>query len=144
MGWLRDIASEGVKLSGNAWKFGTSLGGLAENDVSRFFEREMIDKSDLRGAEIVSAMSGVPLVGDIIKGINGINQMEDLYSRTGKVSEYGTTSSGNSSGLGKGLDKLSAKIERGTHDLFEHYAGSKDDTLETLHEKGIMKYGDEL
>lgn len=144
MGWLTDLASGGVRLSGKAWKFGTSLGGLAENDVSRFFEREMIDKSDLRGAEVVSAMSGVPLVGDIIKGINGINQMEDLYSRTGKVSEYGTTSSGNSSGLGKGIDKLSGKIEGGTHDLFEHYAGSKDDTLETLHEKGIMKYGDEL
>lgn len=143
MGWLTDGANYLYGNWANGWKEITSIGGLARNDVSKFFEDEQ-KKSELRGAEIVSALSGVPVIGNFINGINGINQMEDLYARTGKVSEYGTTSTGNVSGIGKGLDKLTGKIERGTHDLFEHYAGTKDDTLETLHEKGIMKYGDEL
>lgn len=70
--------------------------------------------------------------------------MEDLYDNTGKVSQYGVSSSGGASGLGKGLGRVGGKIESGTHDLFTHYAGTSDDTLETLHEKGIMKYGDEI
>lgn len=143
MGWLTDGAEYLYGNWANGWKEVTSLGGLAHNDVSRFFEDEQ-KKSDLRGAEIVSALSGVPVIGNIIQGINGINQMEDLYRNTGKVSEYGTISSGNASGLGKGLDKLVGKIESGTHDLFEHYSGTKDDTIESLHEKGIMQYGDEI
>ena len=143
MGWLTDAVSNYYGNWANAYKEVSSFGGLARNDVSKFFEDEQ-KKQELRGAEFVSALSGVPVLGNIIQGINGINQMEDLYARTGKVSEYGTLSSGNASGLGKGIDKLPGKIERGTHDLFEHYAGSKDDTIESLHEKGIMKYGDEI
>lgn len=143
MGWLTDGISSYYGDWMNFYKEASSLGGLARNDVSRFFEDEQ-KKSELRGAEIVSAMSGVPVVGNIIQGINGINQLEDLYRNTGKVPEYGTLSSGSASGLGKGLDKLANKIERGTHDLFEHYSGSKDDTVESLHEKGIIQYGDEI
>lgn len=143
MGWLVNGIGSYYSDWMNFYKEASSLGGLAHNDVSRFFESEQ-SKGDLRGAEIVSALSGVPIVGNIIQGINGINQIEDLYARTGKVPEYGTTSTGNASGLGKGLDKLAGKIESGTHDLFKHYAGTQDDTEESLHEKGIMKYGDEI
>lgn len=144
MSWnLVDGISSGYGDWANMWKEVTSLGGLARNDVSKFFEDEQ-KKNNLRGAEIVSVLSGVPIVGDFVKGIQGVAQMEDLYDNTGKTSEYGTSSGAAAAGLGKGLDKLSGKIESGTHDLFEHYAGSKDDTLESLHEKGIMKYGDEI
>lgn len=143
MGWLVDGIGSYYSDWMNAYKEVTSLGGLAHNDVSKFFESEQ-SKGDLRAAEVVSALSGVPVVGNIIQGINGINQIEDLYANTGKVPEYGTIPSGNASGLGKGLDKLAGKIESGTHDLFQHYAGTKDDTEESLHEKGIMKYGGEI
>lgn len=143
MGWLVDGIGSYYSDWMNAYKEISSLGGLAHNDVSKFFESEQ-SKGGLRGAEVVSALSGVPVIGNIIQGINGINQLEDLYSKTGKVPEYGTSLTGNASGLGKGIDKLAGKIESGTHDLFEHYAGTKDDTIESLHEKGQLKYGDEL
>lgn len=115
----------------NAWKEVTSLGGLARNDVSKFFEDEQ-KKNSLRGAEIVSVLSGVPIVGDFVRGIQGVAQMEDLYDNTGKTSQYGTTSGGSASGLGTGTHRVAGKIEDGTHDLFEHYAGSKDDTIAYL------------
>lgn len=122
----------------NAWKEVTSLGGLARNDVSKFFESEQ-KKNDLRGAEIVSVLSGVPLVGDFVRGIQGVAQMEDLYDKTGRTSEYGTSSGGSASGIGQGLSKLSGKIEDGTHDLFEHYSGTPDDT-EKVNQSRMWSY----
>lgn len=130
----------------NGWKEELSLGGLAKNDLSRFFESEQ-QKSALRGAEIEGVLSGIPVVGNVIKGIEGVNQMEDLYSQTGRVPAYpGLQNLGSSSlgAVGKSIPGLSRKIESGVHDLFEHYAGSTDETEKELHEKGIMKYGDEI
>lgn len=115
----------------------------SNNDVSKFFEEEA-KKADLRGAEISSFLSGLPLIGNVIKGFDGINQLEDLYNNTGKVPEYPASQGLASSALGKGIGGISRKIENGTHDLFHFYSGDQDDTIESLHEKGIMQYGDEI
>lgn len=117
--------------------------GMYSRDVSNFLENES-KKANLRGAEITSFVSGLPGIGNIIKGLDGINQLEDLYSRTGKVPEYPGVQNAGSSALGKGVGGLSRKIEDGTHDLFQFYTGDKDDTIESLHEKGLMKYGGEI
>lgn len=115
-----------------------------ENDVSKFIDNELTNKAELRSSEVLSFASGLPFIGNVIKGIEGINQLEDLYSNSGKVAKYPALQGSGASSIGRGLDGISRKIENGTHDLFEHYSGTKDDTIETLHEKGIIKYGDEI
>lgn len=111
--------------------------------IDDFIDSER-SKAGLRGAEITSFIGGLPLVGDIVKGIDGINRLEDLYDNTGKVPEYPAVQNTGTSSLGKGTGGITRKIENGTHDLFHFYSGDKDDTIESLHEKGIMQYGDEI
>lgn len=130
MGWLNDLASGGVRAWGDAWKNITSIGGLAENDVSKFFENEVVNKADLRGAELVTGLSGLPIAGDLIRGINGVEQLEDLYNKTGKVPAYPGGSSNGASGVTEGLNDLakgfSRKIENGTNSLHTFYSGEEE------------------
>lgn len=122
---LRDAFSDATRLWGDAWKNITSVGGLYENDVSKFFENEVVNKSDLRGAQVESVLSGLPYAGDLLKGIEGVSQYEDLYNRTGKVPRYPALQSGGAGSLGHLADSLSRKIEDGSHDLAEYYSGDR-------------------
>lgn len=126
MSWLSDASSKFIRESGKAWQKGTSLGGLVNNDVSDFFEREIVNKADLRGAEAVSFASGLSGIGDIVRGIEGVNQMEDLYNNTGKVAHYPGASGSGASSLGHALSDLPNKIADGSHDLYEFYTGASD------------------
>lgn len=131
MSWLSDRYSDFVSTVGKAGKAvaNYSPAGLINNairgtnEVSDFFENEFVNKSDLRGAEIESFMSGLPIVGGIVRGVDGINQLEDLYARTGKVPQYPGASGVGGAGIGSALGSLNRKIERGVHDLAEYYAG---------------------
>lgn len=135
MSWLSNGLSDFVKASGNAWKVGTSLGGVVDNDVSRFFERELVNKSQLRGAEAEGILSGVPIVGDFVRGIEGVNQMEDLYNRTGKVANYPGASNLGSSSIGHAIADLPNKIADGTHDLYQFYTGDTSDIWNQMSNK---------
>lgn len=146
MSWLSDRFNDVTYGWGKAWQNFTSVGGLLNNDVSRFFENEIVNKSQLRGSQLESILGGVPVVGQILKGIEGANQLEDLYNSSGKVAAYPAAQNGAAAALGKGLSKLPGKIEDGVHDLFQYYTGQKDDvvTEKSLHDSGEMIYGDEL
>ena len=130
MGWFEDALNEGVKAWGNTWKQVTSLGGLAENDVSRFFENEVVNKSDLRAAQAGSFISGLPYAGDFVRGINGVQQLEDLYNKTGKVPAYSGGTSNGASGIAQGLSDaakgFTRKIEDGTNSLHTFYSGEQE------------------
>lgn len=143
MSWISDGIGNYEKFLGQA--FGKispyMMGGSVANE---FVQNEVVNKSDLRGAQIEAFLSGLPFVGGMIRGIDNAQQLEDLYNNTGQVPSYPGNQSGGLSSAGKSIGGISRKIEKGTHDLFEHYSGTKDDTIEGLHEKGIMKYGDEL
>lgn len=122
MSWLSDVASNIYKGYSDVGKFTWSLGGLAENDLSRFWENES-NKSQLRGAQIEAGISGIPGVSDVIRGIEGINKMEDLYNNTGKVVRYPGSDTLGASGLGHSIPSLDRKIEDGSHDLAHFYSG---------------------
>lgn len=134
MSWLSDRYADFVSTVGKAGKAVSNYSpaglianaiGHGENDVSKFFQNEFIDKKDLRGAEIETMMSGLPIVGGIVRGVDGINQLEDLYNRTGKVPAYPGASGVGGAGIGSGIGKLARKIENGTNDLSEYYSGEK-------------------
>lgn len=91
------------------------------NDVADWVRAES-SKKDLRGTEIATGLNGLPIIGDVTRGIEGINQLEDLYNRTGKTVAYSSQTSG-ASGLGHALAGITRKIEDGSHDLGEYYAG---------------------
>lgn len=103
-----------------------SLGGSAKNQVSDFFRDEVTNKSDLRGAQVDSFLGGVPLVGSFIRGIEGVNQLEDLYNRTGKVPAYPSLQGVGAGALAHGLSDIARKIEGGSHDLAEFYSGDRE------------------
>lgn len=133
MSWFSDGAS---KLSSG---YGKVMGKMAEysvpglimkatgtdNPIEDFYRNEFVDKADLRGAEAVSFASKLPLVGGLVRGVEGVNQLEDLYNRTGKVPAYPGASSVGAGGIGKSVGELVRKIENGTHDLAEFYSGEK-------------------
>lgn len=134
LSWLSDRYSDFVDVVGKAGKAAAnySPAGLianafsgGQNDVANFFQSEFVDKKDLRGAELLSFMSGIPIVGGINRGIDGINQLEDLYNSTGKVPQYPAASGVGAGGLGQSVGKLARKIENGTNDLSEYYSGEK-------------------
>ena len=113
--------------AGRSW-----LGGVS--GVSDFLNSE-IDKSQLRGAEIEGVLSGLPIVDNFVRGINGIQQMEDLYNNTGKVVNYAGSNNLGTSGLGRGLETVANKIADGTHDLHQFYSGDSDDLWKQLSTK---------
>lgn len=105
-----------------------SLGGVINNPLNIFGEEAK--KSDLRGAEIEGFVSGLPIAGDVIRGIEGVNQMEDLYNHTGKVPAYPGSQNLGTGSLGRAFsENISRKIEDGTHDLYQFYSGTLDDTM---------------
>lgn len=119
--WLsKEIGNYGKNLE-TVW----SLGGNARNSVSNFFRDEITNKADLRGAQLDSFLGGVPLVGNFIRGIEGVNQLEDLYNRTGKVPAYPSQGPG-AGALAHGVADITRKIEGGSHDLAEFYSGDRD------------------
>lgn len=119
-------------LSGEIGRYGRnletvwSLGGNAKNSVSDFFRDEVANKADLRGAQVDSFLGGVPLLGNFIRGIEGVNQLEDLYNRTGKVPAYPSTQGVGASSLAHGVSDIVRKIEGGSHDLAEFYSGDRE------------------
>lgn len=123
---LRDVITGGVRAWGDAWNDITSLGGHYENDVSKFFENEVVNKADLRGAQVEAVLSGLPYVGDFLKGIEGVTQYEDLYNNTGKVPRYPALQNGGAGALAHGVTDITRKIEGGTHDLAEFYSGDRE------------------
>lgn len=126
MSWLSDRFSDVSKFYGQANHDIWSFGGHFENDVSKFFKNEVADKSDLRGSQIESVVGGLPIAGDIVRGIEGATQLEDLYNRTGKTAEYPAFQGGPASSLGHSISDISKKIEEGSHDLYKFYTGTDD------------------
>lgn len=130
MSWLSDIYSKGFKYGGKIVntvnKYNPILSNYhMTNTVNDFIEKEVIDKADLRGAELESIFSGLPIAGGFVKGVEGVNQLEDLYDKTGKVPAYPGASPTGGAGIGRALGALTRKIENGTHDLAEFYSGEK-------------------
>lgn len=125
MSWLSDVVSD---LYGGQMKSISSSfkqWGLSDNDVARFFEDEA-NKANLRGAEVEGFLSGLPVAGDIIRGVEGVNQMEDLYRNTGKVPNYPGAQNLGTGSLAHVPGDMSRKIEGGSHDLAEFYSGDRD------------------
>ena len=130
MSWLSDFYSKAIKKGGEIVntvnKYNPILANYhLTNTVDDFIQNEVIDKSDLRGAEVESVLSGLPIVGDVVKGVEGVNQLEDLYDRTGKVPAYPAETRSGGAGIGRAVGTLTRKIENGTHDLAEYYSGEK-------------------
>lgn len=130
MSWMTDRFADMTRNQGNVakWMANNSIAGILNNkvrgtnEVSDFFQREFIDKADLRGTEIGSIMAGLPVVGGVYRGIEGINQLEDLYNNSGKTVEYLNKNLGGA-GIGNSLGALTRKIEGGVHDLASFYSG---------------------
>lgn len=133
--WLNKAASKGAELVGNGhaiasnWSLpGVAWRGITNNSdtpYARFVKREVVDKSDLRGAELLEGMSNLPLVGNVIRGIQGVNRLEDLYNNTGRIPYYAGTGVSGAGSVGSGIRDL-AKIADGVHDLYEFYSGTPD------------------
>lgn len=126
MSWLSDAFGNVSKFYGQFAHDIWSVGGHFENDMSRFFTNEVANKSDLRGSQVEAVLSGVPVVGDILRGVEGATQLEDLYNRTGKLAQYPALQNMGMSSLGHLAGDISKKIEGGTHDLAEFYSGDRD------------------
>lgn len=134
--WLNKITSKGAEYVGKAHAFGSnySLPGLAwrgitgdsDTPYAAMVKREVVNKSDLRGAQLLEGMSNLPIVGNVIRGIQGVNRLEDLYNNTGRTAYYGGSGSSGAGALGSGLGDV-AKIADGVHDLYQYYSGTPDD-----------------
>jgi len=149
MSWMSDFFGGYVSGLGNVYKgavHGVTGGAGYARNVEDFIQREFVDKASLRGAEVDSVLSGLPLVGNFFKGLDGVNSLEDLYNNSGKVPSYPASqnSGASGSGLGKSIPGLARKIENGVNDLYQFYTGEKDLTLEQMHANGDFVYGDEL
>lgn len=123
MSWFSDAIGGAI---GNQWQ--TYANGAKQwgfNNIASFLQNEA-NKGALRGAEVEGVLSGVPVVGDVLRGLNGVQQMEDLYDRTGKTVAYGASQNLGASSMGHSVDSLTRKIEPGTHDLAEFYSGDRD------------------
>lgn len=83
-------------------------------------------KAPLRSAELTSFIGGLPLVGNVVRGIEGINQLEDLYNNSGKVPAYPASGSPGAQGLASAAAGIARKIEDGVHDLGVYYSGDVD------------------
>lgn len=134
MSWFSDVWDKGVSTFGKVME--STVGDLSiagnlskaitgTNQISDFYQKQFVDKSALRGAEIETFLSGLPGVGGVVKGLDGIQQLEDLYDRTGKIPAYPGLQTPGASGIGKSLGGVARKIEDGVHDLADYYAGEK-------------------
>lgn len=103
-----------------------SLGGHVDNNISDFINNEIVNKADLRGSQLEAVLSGMPVVGNVLRGVEGANQLEDLYNRTGKTVQYPAIQNMGMSSLGHLANDISKKIEGGTHDLAEFYSGDRE------------------
>lgn len=124
MSWVSDYFEEQYSRTMNKLKAPYELFG-AKNAYTDFIDDE-VSKADLRGAEITSFLRGLPIVGNMIGGIEGVNQLEDLYNRTHKVPEYPGSTGVGAQGLASAATGISRKIEDGLHDLGEYYSGDRD------------------
>lgn len=123
MSWFSDAIGGAI---GNQWQsYASGAKQFGFNDLSAFLQNEA-DKGALRGAEVEGVLSGVPIVGDVLRGLNGVQQMEDLYDRTGQTVAYGASQNLGTSALGHASDSLTRKIESGSNDLAEFYSGDRD------------------
>lgn len=95
-------------------------------DVSDYMQNEIVDKADLRGAQLQTFLKGVPIVGGLLNGIEGMYQLEDLYDRTGKVPAYPSSNSPGGAGIASSLASLTRKIEDGSHSLHTFYSGEPE------------------
>lgn len=86
-------------------------------------------RADLQAAQWKSAIGGLPIIGPLVKGIEGWQQLEDLYNTTGKVPAY-PAMDGRASGIGYTASNLAFsagnKIFDGAHDLYQFYTGEAD------------------
>lgn len=77
-----------------------------------------------------SILGGVPYIGPLIKGVEGANQLEDLYKNTGKVPAYPAISGTGGAGLGYTAANVAGmaanRIANGFHDLYQFYSGEPD------------------
>lgn len=121
MSWVSDSLSDmySSQLKKSKWLF-DAFG--AKNAYTDFIDSE-IEKSDLRGAEATSFISGLPIVGGLVKGVEGIQQLEDLYKNTGKTTAYPGSSGPGAQGIAQAGVGIARKIEDGLNDLGEYYAG---------------------
>lgn len=126
MSWLSDGASwlykNGMK-NIPAYRMFDTFG--AKNAYTDFVESEMA-KSDLRGAEIETFVRGLPYIGGIVGGVEGVQQLEDLYDNTGKIPAYPGSTGVGAQGLASAAAGITRKIEEGSHDLGEYYSGDRD------------------
>lgn len=125
-----DVASTMWRSAGDATKFVTGSRGLATHTtdkVADFYDREISKKSDLRGAETESFLSGLPFVGDFLRGVEGVSRLEDLYNNTGKLPAYPAGGGVGAGAIGHSVGQIAQKIADGKSDLYEYYAGSPDD-----------------
>lgn len=150
---VSDFFSKGVKKLGTFYRNNYSAANKIINavtgienspatDIADFIDREVVDKSDLRGAEVETFLRGFPIVGGIINGAEGINQLEDLYRNTGKVPAYPGASSPGAAGLGSSLSQLTRKIEDGSNSLHEFYTGEPE--LSPWDKSAQVKYAPDL
>lgn len=134
--WLNKAASKGAELWGNTTSAASnySLPGLAWRGITNnhdtpyaaMVKREVVDKSDLRGAQLLEGLSNVPIAGNIIRGIQGVNRLEDLYNNTGRTAYYAGSGVSGAGALGSAVGQA-AKIADGVHDLYQYYSGTPDD-----------------
>lgn len=124
LSWISDSLSDmySSNLKKTTWLF-DAFG--AKNAYTDFVESE-IAKADLRGAEAETFMKGLPIIGGVVNGIDGIQELEDLYNNTGKVPAYPASNSPGAQGLASAATGITRKIEDGLHDLGEYYAGDRD------------------
>lgn len=72
-------------------------------DMADFYQREVVEKDDLRTAQVESVLGGVPIVGSVLRGLEGVQQLEDYYNNAGKVPQYPLGNSLSGAGLGAGV-----------------------------------------
>lgn len=132
MSWLQDYYAGATKTFGDVGSWildnlavGPGAGNMSSL-VSDFYKNQISAKASLRSSQFLEAMSGVPIVGSFIRGVQGVNQLEDLYNNTGRTSNYAGSGVSGASGIGSGLSTL-GKIADGAHDLYQFYAGEPDD-----------------
>lgn len=121
MSWVSDYFEEQYARTMNKLKAPYELFG-AKNGYTDFIDDE-VSKAGLRGAEITSFMRGLPIIGNMIGGVEGVQQLEDLYKNSGKVPAYPGSSGPGAQGLAHAGVGVARKIEEGLNDLGAYYSG---------------------